>query len=185
MKRMQIVALSMATMAVVAVCSARAGDTTSTTKSITSPPLVLPVKEVKFEIVNAAFVDKLVGLNANFNSQKPDKSRGLILTVRIKKPAGRELTFLAQDFTLHYRYGENSKAIRCVGLSSFSTCKDVARPMLLFADGEGVSKIGPPESKEETLFVDLFFLSIENNPSQLHLFVAQPVDASIETTGWK
>ena len=151
----------------------------------TPPPLALQSRDVKIEIVDATFVRKLEGVSTKFEESQPDKFRGLVLTVKVKKPAGSGLTFVAQDFTLHYRYGQSSDVAKCFGLSSFSVDKNVDRPMSLWTHGIGRSSTGLATTKAETLFIDLFFQYMEPETSELHLLVAQPLAKSFQTSGWK
>jgi len=149
------------------------------------PPLCLAVKDVKLRIVEATFVTKLEGVSSRFEEQKPDQFRGLVLTIEVKKPAGGDLTLVAADYALHYRYGDSSDVAPCHGLSTFSTRKDEDRPMNLFKSGYGRTTTGLSTTKAETVFVDVFFMNMEPETSEIHLLVAQPVGATFRTTGWK
>ena len=153
-------------------------------RGASEPPLMFPVNDVKLKIIGATFVTKVQGVSNRFEETQLDKFRGLVLTLEVTKPAGRELTFVAQDFNLHYYYGEKSDVSRCQGLSTFSTQQDVDRPMKLVKN-VGRMSTGISTVKAETVFVDLFFQFMEPDTSKLHLFVAQPVGTSFQTTGWK
>ena len=148
------------------------------------PPLAFPVKDVKLKIVGATFVSRLQGVSKRFEATRPEKFRGVVLTVEVRKPAGMELTFVAQDFNLHYRYGAKSDVSRCQGLSTFSVQKDIDRPMKLI-NNVGRMSTGISTVKAKIVFIDLFFQYMERDTSKLHLFVAQPVSASFQTKGWE
>jgi len=151
-----------------------------------APPDALDVTKAKFQIVGATFVTKVQGANATrFEESQLDKFRGLILTVQVTKPAGEELTLFAQDFVLHYRFGDKTDVARCQGLSGFSGQMDVDRPMSLFANGIGRTTTGLSTTKLDTMYLDLFFQFMEPNTSDIHLFVAQPTGAWFQTNGWK
>ncbi len=149
------------------------------------PPLALQVKDVQFRIVGATFVSKLQALNVRFSESKMDRYRGLVLTVEIKKAPGSELALVAQDLPLHYRYGTKSDVAQCQGLSTFSKQEDVDRAMSLYTQGLGRSSTGLSTTKAGIVYVDMFFQFMEPETSELHLFVAQPVGAAFETTGWE
>lgn len=149
------------------------------------PPLPLQIKDVQFRIVEATFVNKLETADARFEETELDLYRGLVLTVQVKKAAGSELTLVAQDFPLHYRYGAKSDVARCEGLSTFSKQEDVDRTMSLYPGGLGRSSTGLSTTKAGTIYVDMFFQFMEPDTSELYLFVAQPVGATFETTGWE
>ena len=148
------------------------------------PPMAFNVKEVTIRIVSATFVSSLEGVNARYNDES-SKYRGLVLTVEVKKSADSVLTCFSQDFTLHYRYGNQSDIVRCVGMSTFSAQQDVDRPMTFFASGQGRAATGLSTTKLSTLYLDLFFQGLEPETSDVHLLVAQPIGASFKTTGWK
>jgi len=147
-----------------------------------SPPLRL--KDVQFRIVGAAFVSKLEATDARFTETQLDLYRGLVLTVEIKKAPGSELTLVAQDLPLHYRYGTKSDVARCQGLSTFSKQQDVDRAMSLYPGGLGRSTTGLSTTKAGTVYVDMFFQYMEPETSELYLFLAQPASAVFETEGW-
>jgi len=149
-------------------------------------PGVLDLKKVKIEIVGATFVKELTGVNnAVFKESNPSKYRGLVLTLKVQKPAGEELTLYCQDLVLHYRYGDKSDVARCYGISAFSVGNDVDRPMFLSPQGLASSSTGAATTKASVVYVDLFFQNMEPDTSELHLFVAQPIGASYKTDGWR
>jgi hypothetical protein len=148
-------------------------------------PDLVDLKKVNLAVVEAYFVTKLHGGVTRFEETKPDKYRGLVLTLKITKPAGEPLSLREADLVLHYRRGSSSDVARCFGLSGFSTSRDVDRPMSLHQNGTGMSETGPATTKAETIYVDVFFQYMESDTSELHLLVAQPVGASFTTKGWK
>jgi hypothetical protein len=148
------------------------------------PPLAFPANDVSLRIVGATFVTKLEGMTNRFEESEPDEYRGLVLTVEVRKPAGEEVTFIGQDFTLHYRYGDSSDVSPCNGLSTFSAEKDVDRQMKLFRRVGRVTT-GLSTTQAEIVYVDMFFQYMEAETSDLYLFVAQDSGASFRTSGWK
>ena len=148
-------------------------------------PRSLDLSKVKIRIVDVAFVKELTGVNATYRQKNPDKYRAAILTLEVKKPAGESITIQAQDLALHYSYGSNADVSKCSGLSTFSSTKDVDRPMSLYAMGYGSVATGTATTKGDVVFIDVFFDTIEPDVSKLHLLVAQPIGASLETKGWQ
>jgi hypothetical protein len=149
------------------------------------PPETMDLNKVSFQIVDAAFVTKLAGGSNEFDESNPGKYHGLIVTVRITKQAGAELTVACQDIALHYRFGENSDIARCYGLSSFSTQQNEDRVMALYTQGWGRSTTGPAATTSGTVYIDVFFQNMEPNTSDLYLFIAQPTGAHFISQGWK
>jgi len=151
------------------------------------PPEVTDLSKVSFQIVAAKFVSTLEGASGN-RFQEPeatmDQYRGLVLTVKITKPAGQELTVVAQDMTLHYRYGDNSDAARCFGLSTFSAAQDDDRAMSLLSQGWGRSTTGTNSTKLSVVYIDLFFQNMEPTTADMYLLVAQPTGAHFTSSGW-
>lgn len=148
-------------------------------------PLVLNTNKVKIEITDVAFVKELDGAVGRFQETDPEKYRGVVVTLSIHKAAGESLTLLAQDFCLHYRYGNQVDVAPCIGLSTFATTQDAERPMKFFARGRGTATTGASTAKSETVYVDVFFQNMEKDTSDIHLLVAQPIGASFKTQGWK
>jgi hypothetical protein len=109
----------------------------------------------------------------------------MVLTVKITKPAGEELTLPCQDLVLHYRFGQKSDVARCYGISAFSTDQGVDRAMRLSAQGNFSSSTGVATTKSGTVFVDIFYQYMEPETHELYLTIAQPVGAYFETPGWK
>lgn len=149
------------------------------------PPFMTDLGSLDIEIVGATFVAKLDGVNARFEESQSDMFRGLVLTLRIKKPAAQELTLVAQDLALHYSYGRGVDVAKCQGLSAFSSQRDVDRPITLYRLGLGRVTTGIATTKSDVVFIDAFFQYMEPGTSDLFLFVAQPVGASFKTNGWK
>jgi len=150
-----------------------------------NPSDVFDLSKVNFQIVDATFVTKLDSQKAQFAETKPDQYHGLIVTLRIAKTAGEELTLTCQDIALHYRYGQQSDIARCYGLSSYTTRQDEDRAMALYSQGWGKSITGPVATKSDTVYIDLFFQNMEPETSDLYLFMAQPTGAHFTTPGWK
>lgn len=147
-------------------------------------PDVVDWSKVKLEIVDVTFVRKLDGVNGLFEEPEPAKYRGMLVTLRVTKPAGEELHLLAPDFTLHYRYGDSSDVSPCRGMSMFSTSPDVDRPVKFFTNGYGTMTTGAATQKAATLYIDLFFENLEADTRDIHLLVAQPTGLSFNTRGW-
>jgi hypothetical protein len=150
-----------------------------------SPPDVFDLSKVRFQIVDATFVTKLDSQKAQFAETKPDQYHGLIVTLRIAKTAGEELTLTCQDIALHYRYGQQSDVARCYGLSSYTMRQDEDRAMALYSQGWGTSTTGLATTKSGTVYIDIFFQNMESNTSDLYLFIAQPTGAHFTSRGWK
>jgi hypothetical protein len=148
-----------------------------------NPPEVMDLSKASFQIVDATYVTKLEGSGNIFNETNPDKYHGLIVTVRITKQAGAELTVACQDIALHYRYGLNSDIARCYGLSSFSVQQKEDRPMSLYKEGWGRSTTGIAATQIGTVYIDVFFQHMEPNTSDLYLFIAQPTGAHFISQG--
>jgi hypothetical protein len=150
-----------------------------------NPSDVFDLSKVNFQIVDATFVTKLDSQKAQFAETKPDQYHGLIVTLRIAKTAGEELTLTCQDIALHYRYGQQSDIARCYGLSSYTTRQDEDRSMALYSQGWGTSTTGLATTKSGTVYIDVFFQNMESNTSDLYLFIAQPTGAHFTSRGWK
>lgn len=150
-----------------------------------SPPETVNLGKVTFQIVEARFVTQLRAMNGSFNEQRPQMYRGLVLTLKITKPPGEELTLRSQDINLHYRYGTRSDVAICFGMSSFSGQQDQDRVMAFYRRGYGKATTGTATTKKGTVYVDLFFQHMEQSTSSLYLFVAQPVGTRFTTAGWK
>jgi hypothetical protein len=170
---------------VVALLALGAGFPAISVAQSDGPPNILAVGKLKIQIVGATFMAKMTGANASYEETQPDNFRGLVVTLQVKKPAGEELTFYAQDFVLHYRFGKQTDVARCQGLSTFSTQQDADRTMMLYRTGIGSLSTGLATTKADVVYVDLFFQYMEPGTSDIHLFIAQPVGASFKTDGWK
>jgi len=150
-----------------------------------NPPEVFDLSKVQFQIVAATFVTKLDTQRANFIEKNPEQYHGLIVTLRITKVPGAELTLVCQDIALHYRYGQQSDVARCYGLSTYTTQQNEDRAMSLYSQGWGRSTTGPATTKSDTVYIDLFFQNLEPETSDLYLFKAQPTGAHFTSQGWK
>jgi hypothetical protein len=148
-------------------------------------PKLLDLTNTKIEIVDTMFVKEMQGENARFEESEPSKFRGLLITIKVTKPAGQSLTIHAQDFVLHYKYGSSADVAKCYGLSTFSVQQSADRSMALYKQGIGARSTGPATAKADTLYADLFFQYMEPNTSELHLLVAQPIGANFLTKGWQ
>ncbi len=167
-------------LALVVGCSARA------VAQDQKPPQTIDLSTLKFEIVDATFVKELAGVNAHFSmATNADKYRGLVLTLKVTKPAGEELKIACVDIVLHYRYGQKTDVTRCYGLSTYSTQPDSDRAMALYASGIGSSTTGLATTKASTVFIDVFFQGMEPETSDLYILIAQPVGTYFKTGGWK
>jgi hypothetical protein len=148
-------------------------------------PDVLDVGRLDISIVDAVFVKKLDAVNAQFEESKPDTFHGLVLTLKVEKPADDPLTLYGQDLSLHYRHGEKTDVLPCQGVSGFSSSLEVDRPMQLSQSGYVSSTTGVQTRKADAVYVDVFFQYLEPDTTDVHLLVAQPVGASFETDGWQ
>ncbi len=149
-------------------------------------PAVVPLAELRLEIAAASFVTELEGDDGPFREARPDTFHGLVVTVRVGKPAGRELTLHPGDLVLHYRRSGGAYDVTpCTGISSFSTRPDAPRTMRFFANGFGRVATDDAGRRAEQLFVDLFFGSMEPDTGELFLLVAQPTGARFATQGWR
>ncbi|MFH1745652.1 MAG: hypothetical protein ABIG44_01275 [Planctomycetota bacterium] len=147
-------------------------------------PELLDTRNVSFEIVDMTFVTEYAGVANVYNCAEPDKLRGAVVTLRVKKTADKPLTLLAPDLSLHYYFGEKSDTVPCRGISGFSKDKDTDRPMQFFAGSYGRSTTGLATTKATVVYVDVFFDHLESDTSDVHLLVAQPVGASYSSSGW-
>jgi len=149
-------------------------------------PGVADLGKTRFRMVDVLFVKELQATNASFKQKNPDKFRGMLLTVEVKKPAGQALTLYAQDFSLHYYYaGTKFDVAPCQGISAFSTTKDADRALRLSAQCRLSSNTGAATMRADTVYVDLFFDFFEPDTSELHLLIGQPVGMGFKTRGWK
>jgi len=149
----------------------------------TRAPHSIDLGRTSFKIVEINFLRELDAVNANFK-QSSDRYRGIVITLEVKKQRSQPLKLYIQDFSLHYYYGESSDVAPCLGISGFSSDVAVDRPMYLSKSGRHSSETGVATSKAETVYVDLFFGSMESNTSELHLLVAQPHVPPYTTRGW-
>lgn len=145
-------------------------------------PGAIDVRAVSFEIEGAKFVEQITGLNGTFRHNEPDKFRGLVLTVRITKPAGVEFVLHPADFALHYYHGNIPDVAPCHGMSFFSQKREDERQLMFFQSGFGKMT---SQSESRTVYLDLFFNGMEPDTGEMHLFVAQPVGARYVSSGWR
>jgi len=151
-----------------------------------SAPGALDLRNLRIEVLKTRFVRELTAANASYRQPRPDKFRGLLLTVRIRKPRGRALTLYTQDFSVHYTYaGAKFDVAPCQGISAFSTRRSADRPLRLSAQCRLSSSTGAAAMRADTVYVDLFFDFFERDTSELHLLVGRPVGAPLKTSGWK
>jgi hypothetical protein len=148
-------------------------------------PGLIDLSKVHFEIVKSMFVNKLEGINASYTENQPEKFRGLVLTVRIAKPAGEALTIHGPDLDLHYNHGETYDVLNCQGLSGFSKSMDVDRPMRLWSTGIGSVTTGTSTLDADTLYMDVFYQYLESDTKDVYLMIAQPTGLHTTTSGWK
>ena len=150
-----------------------------------NPSDTFDLSKVKIQIVDATFVTRMTSEKADFTESNPDKNHGLIVTLKIAKTPGEQLTLTCQDIVLHYRYGESSDIARCYGLSTYTTVQDQDRSMALYSQGWGKSTTGLTTTKSGTVYVDVFFQNMEPDTSDLYIFIAQPTGSHFKSTGWK
>ena len=165
-------------------CSAVENPPVSAQPNGPDVPGSIDLAKVKFEIVDAIYVRELHGANnRRFEESEPDTYRGIIVTVKVTKPADESLRMAVQDVSLHYKYGENFDIAACSGLSQFSTDKEVDRPMNLYTR-YGFTSTGTYTRQSEVVYVDAFFQNMESDTRELYLSVAQPVSDPFSTPGW-
>ena len=148
-------------------------------------PETFNLNTAHFQIVDANFVTKLEGGQRRFEETDLNKYHGLVVTLRVTKSPGQELTVACQDIALHYRYGDKSDIAKCFGLSSYSTQQNEDRAMSLYTQGWGRSTTGIATTKISTVYIDVFFQNMEPDTSDLYLFIAQPTGAHYLSGGWK
>jgi hypothetical protein len=149
-----------------------------------TPPEVVDLSRVHIQIVDATFVTKLEGGGNQFTETNPTKYHGLVVTLRVTKVAGSELTMACQDIALHYRFDGGTDIARCFGLSSYSTQQNEDRAMSLYLQGWGRSTTGLATTKSDTAYIDVFFQNMEPTTSDLYLFIAQPTGSHFTSQGW-
>lgn len=148
-------------------------------------PGVFPAGACEMTIVGQAFVRELTAENAQFTESQADKYRGLVVTLKITKPADLPLTLHAQDLPLHYRYGDSYDVAICMGLSAFSTTANTERAMQLSSSAYVKSTTGTATTQAATVYVDAFYQYMEPAVSGLEVLVAQPVGAQAKSAGWR
>jgi hypothetical protein len=152
-----------------------------------NPPNVFDLSTARIQIVDTRFVTALESPEnkKQFKETEPDKYRGLVVTVKIAKEPGANVVLIAQDISLHYRFGGNSDVAKCFGLSNFTVSQYDARQMSLYKEGWGNVITGSDARASSTVYVDLFFQNMEPDTHELYLFMAQPASAQFITPGWK
>ncbi len=150
-----------------------------------SIPGLLDFSKLKIEIVAANFVTEYGGITSRYTTDKPEEHRGLVLTLRISKPADTPVKLHVADIALHYYYGNKYDVAPCKGVSSFSTELKTDRPMKFSKVGFGSTSTGIFSMQAGVVYVDLFFRSMEPNTGNLYLLIAQPVGISFKTEGYK
>ena len=150
-----------------------------------TPSEVIDLSKVRLQIVDATFVTKLDSAKAKFEESKPNQYHGLIVTVRVTKTAGEQLTLTCQDINLHYRFGKESDIARCYGLSSYTTQQFEDRIMSLYSQGWGKATTGLAATRSDTVYIDVFFQNMEPQTRDLYLFISQPTGAHFTTAGWR
>jgi hypothetical protein len=159
------------------------------TASAEDVPLHLSLRECRVSVCSVVFAKRIDGIDGNYVSPKePDKFRVAFVTVRVDKPAGRELTVAACDLSLHYKHGTQLEATICEGMSQFSMGENDERAMKLpQMTGPGFVKqtTGPKAAQSETVYFDCVFAGIEPDIGDVWLFVGQPVSTTpISTNRW-
>lgn len=144
------------------------------------------LQKVSLRVVDVVFVEELKGANdKTFKETELEDYRGMVMTLEVRKPANEALSMYAQDFALHYDYGEDDTDVApCQGISGFSGIKAVDRPMYLNQVGRYKTTTGASTIKEPVVYVDLFFQYMEPTTSDLHLLVGQPIGPGFKTAGW-
>ena len=150
------------------------GQTSGATKV---PAYSVDARSLTFTIVRAVFVQELEGCGAKFVEPKPEKYRGLVVTVRIAHTSA-EFVLRAQDFTLHYDWGRDAQDVApCAGLSACSAKPDEQRDMVFCAHNINLSREVKPTSTE--CYVHMFFTDFEASTRQIRLHLATPVAAPV------
>jgi hypothetical protein len=151
-----------------------------------NPPEVLDLSKVSFQIINVTFMSKLEGGNKkNFLETDLATYRGLVVTLRITKVAGAELTLPCMDINLHYRYGDQHDIANCHVLSNFTTQQYEGRTLNLWPGGWGRVTTGAAATTSSTVYIDVFFEHLEPNTSDLYILIAQPTGSHFTSQGWK
>lgn len=147
-------------------------------------PALIDVSKIKFEIIGTMFVTELEGVGRKFKETEPEKYRGMVVTVRIKKPAGMALKIFNADLPLHYYHGDDYDVMICQGLSSFSTTQDVDRPMQLF-NRYGSTSTGTSSTQASEVYLDIFYQYLEPDTGDIYIMIANTMGAHYKTEGWE
>jgi len=155
-------------------------------------PLVVPLQQVKMSIAGIRFTGQVPGMDGN-QMKLPDERlksyRIGVVTIRIQKPAGMQLTIAAADLTLHYYHGNSVEVAPCEGISVFSTAAAMARGMKLpRTSGPGWVKMRTDANATQAseVYVDAVFGMMEPNTRECWLCVGQPTAAVPFTSqGWR
>jgi len=157
----------------------------------TECPYLILSRDVTLEIAEIKFIDQVQGVDGNslrVPTEQQDKFRLALVTIRIKKPAGKRLTVAAADFTLHYNHGSSQEVAPCEGISTFTRNLDDERGMKLFRGaGPGWVKqtTGLKATEASEIYMDAVFHLIEPEIREVWLCVAQPVtEKCFLTNGW-
>jgi hypothetical protein len=173
-------------LAAAAIIAAGLASAPAPAQSAGSPtPGLADFARLRFQIVDALFVTQYDGVTSRYDEKEPAKFRGLLLTVRVEKPAGEELQLEGRDFSLHYTRDDSYDVASVDGLSAFSTSKDTDRPMRLSYTARLTAKTGVAATKAAVVYVDMFFLQMEPDTRDLHLLAARPIGTQYRTNGWK
>jgi hypothetical protein len=152
-------------------------------------PGFFPSDEGKVTIVGVKYLTKVAADGGSMEESDADKYRYAVVTFRIEKPAGKELTLAAADVTLHYERADGSYDIApCEGLGGFTVNKDEDRTIQMpNFSGPGWVKIktGSATRTAATVYADAVFGKIEPSVSALWLGIAQPASSQFATKGWK
>lgn len=155
-------------------------------------PYNLGTEDVEMEIVNIIFTDHVPGVTGNrmtVEGERLEKFRIAIVTVKVKKPAGKRLSVAAADLTLHYEAGSTLDVAPCEGLSTFSQVMDMDRPINLpSVAGPGWVKqtTGARCTQADEVYFDATFRGIEPEIGKVWLCVGQPTTTTpFISRGWK
>lgn len=116
--------------------------------------------------------------------------RFALVTVKVSKPAGMQLTVAACDLTLHYFHADHSEAAPCIALSTWNKVEDEDRPLTfgtLSGDSPGFVKktTGVRASEATAVYFDAVFDNIEPDITNVWLCVAQPsTETPFKSKGW-
>ena len=159
----------------------------SPAQALSQVPGTTSLKGLRLDVVGVRFLTQLTGDNADFNQTDDlDKYRGAVVTLKVTKPAGTELTLHAADLPIHYWRGQREAydVLPCHGMSSFSTDANADRAMSLYAGSWGKQATEAGTTAAPVIYVDLFYELIEPDISRIYILFARQIGNGLKTAGW-